>query len=70
MQVVVRADDGDEIAVVAHRFSTGDLVVRLELENSSYGYAEEFDWITLSPDRARQLAHALLMAIDGCGTMN
>lgn len=65
VQMVIRADEGDEISVNSYQFSEEEFVVSLELDNWSYREGMEFDRITLSGQQARQLGLALLMAAEG-----
>jgi hypothetical protein len=64
MHAMIRADDGDELSVSACSLSQEQGIVRLELDNRCHGEGPEFDWITLSVDQARDLAHALLEAAE------
>ena len=43
--------------------SNVNAVVRLEIDNQAYDGCDS-DWITLSADRARRLAHALIAIAD------
>ncbi|HEY6256398.1 MAG TPA: hypothetical protein VIY51_11470 [Xanthobacteraceae bacterium] len=64
MQTVIKADDGDLITVHADDLSIEQLTVRLELENLAYDRAGEFDQLTLSTRRARELGKALIQCAD------
>ena len=64
MRTVIKADDGDQITLCTYPFSPDELIIRMELDNSSYGEDTEFDWITLSAEQARRLGYSLLMAAD------
>ncbi len=64
MQTMIKADDGDLITVHADDLSIEQLTVRLELESPAYGSLAEFDQLTLSTRRARELAKALIQAAD------
>jgi hypothetical protein len=60
MRVIVCADDGDQIAIDADDVATEQAVIRIELENPTYNECSEFEGVTLTIDRARELAAALL----------
>lgn len=64
MQTVIKADDGDLITVHADDLSIEQLTVRLEIESPAYDGAGEFDQLTLSTRRARELAKALIQCAD------
>ena len=64
MQTVIQADDGDVITVRADDMSIEQLTIRLELESPAYDGAGEFDQLTLSTRRARELGRALIQAAD------
>jgi len=60
MRIVVEADNGDEVSICADFVSLEQAIVTLEIENALYSETSEFDSITLTIDRARDLAAALL----------
>ncbi len=60
MRVIVCADDGDQIAIDVDDVATEQAVIRLELQNLTYAELPEFDGVTLTLTRARELAAALL----------
>ncbi len=60
MRVIVCADDGDQIAIDADDVATEQAVIRLAVENSTYDEAVDFEGVTLTIRRARELAAALL----------
>ena len=62
MRVIIDADDGDEIVVVSDELSSEQSIVRMERHHPHHDEVEEFDWVILSPARARQLAFALYHA--------
>src|ERR1700680_2090978 len=64
MQTVSKADDGDLITVHADDMSIEQLTVRLELESPAYGGASDFDQLTLSTRRARELGKALIQSAE------
>jgi hypothetical protein len=63
MTRLIHADEGDEVGVHAFQLSSQQAVVRLEIDNQAYDGCDS-DWITLSADRARRLAHALIAIAD------
>ena len=68
MRILIRADDGDQIAIDADDLATEQQIVRLEFSNLSFQEQEETDSIALTTARARELASALLAiadAVDG-----
>ena len=60
MRIIVRADDGDQITVNADDIATEQRVVRLELHNLAFDEIEDFELVTMTVERARELARALL----------
>jgi hypothetical protein len=60
MQVIVRADDGDQIAIDADDVATEQAVIRLAFANPTFNEASDFDGVTMTTARARELAAALL----------
>ena len=60
MRVIVCADDGDQIAIDADDVATEQAVIRLELQNPTYNETSEFECVTLTINRAREVAAALL----------
>jgi hypothetical protein len=64
MQVIVRADDGDQIAIDADDVATEQAVIRLGFANPTFNEASEFEGVTLTTARARELAAALMTIAD------
>jgi hypothetical protein len=64
MQVIVRADDGDQIAIDADDVATEQAVIRLCVANPTFDEASEFEGVTLTTTRARELAAALMTIAD------
>lgn len=64
MLLVIQAEDGDEVSVHADQLSMEQAVVRIDIDNRTYGDECECESITLSVDRARHLARALLAAAE------
>lgn len=62
MHVVITADDGDRVTVQVDAFAIEQAMVRLELDNPAYAHAPDFECISLSAERARELGRALLTA--------
>jgi len=60
MRIAVQADNGDEVSICADFLSVEQAIVTLEVENMLYDEVGEFDSITLTIDKARELARALL----------
>jgi hypothetical protein len=55
------AEDGDEVSVVTTTTSLQQAIIQIEIENKGFDFAEVF---SLTPERARDLAHILLTAAD------
>ena len=71
MRIAVQADDGDQISICADFISAEQAVVTLEIENELYTTDSEFDLLTLTVEKARELAKALLSvaeAVEFVGT--
>jgi hypothetical protein len=64
MRVAVQADDGDEVTISADFLSVEQAIVTLEIENGLYSEIAEFESITLTIAKARELADALLSVAD------
>ena len=64
MRLVIQAEDGDEVTVHADEMSVEQAVVRVEIDNRSFDDFGVFESITLSVERARHLARALLTAAE------
>jgi hypothetical protein len=64
MRIAVQAEDGDEVSITADFLSVEQAIVTLEIENELYSEVSEIDSITLTIDRARELANALLSVVD------
>jgi hypothetical protein len=64
MQTVIQADDGDLITVRADDISIEQLTIRLELESPAYDGAGQYEELTLSTRRARELGKALIQAAE------
>ena len=63
MRIEVQADDGDEVAISADFVSVEQAIVTLEIENMLYNEVE-LDSVTLTIDKARELAKALISVAD------
>jgi hypothetical protein len=64
MRIAVQAEDGDEVSITADFLSVEQAIVTLEIENGLYSEISELDSITLTIDKARELANALLAVAD------
>ncbi len=64
MRIAVQADDGDELTISADFVSVEQAIVTLEFENGLYSEIAEFESITLTIAKARELADALLSVAD------
>jgi hypothetical protein len=64
MHTTIHADDGDELSVQACALFDEQAVIRIDLDNRCHNDSSDFDWITLSAEQARELAHALMRAAD------
>jgi hypothetical protein len=64
MRIVVQADEGDEVSISADFVSIEQGVVTLEIENALYQTEAEIEAVTLTIDKARELAKALLSVVN------
>jgi hypothetical protein len=64
MRIAIQADDGDEVSVRADVVSIEQGIVTLEIENLLYDSTIEIESVTLTLQKARELADALLSAAD------
>ena len=64
MRVSVQADEGDEVSISADFISVEQAIVTLEIENTFYDSQTELESVTLSIDKARELAQALLSVVN------
>lgn len=64
MRIAVQADDGDEVSITADVVSAEQALVTLQIENSIYDSVAELEEVTLTIDKARELAWALLTMAD------
>ena len=64
MRVSVQADEGDEVSISADFISVEQAIVTLEIENTLYNSQPELESVTLSIDKARELAKALLSVVN------
>jgi len=63
VRISVQADEGDEVSISADFISVEQATVTLEIENTSYDSQPELESVTLSIDKARELAKALLSVV-------
>jgi len=64
MRIAVQADDGDELSICADFISVEQAVVTMEIANSIYSEGVDFDAVTLTTEKARELASALISVAD------
>jgi hypothetical protein len=64
MRIAIQADDGDELSICADFISVEQAVVTMEIANSAYTEGMDFDTITLTTEKARELASALISVAD------
>ena len=64
MRIAVQADEGDEVSISADFISIEQAVVTLEIENALYNSEIEIENVTLTIDKARDLAKALLSVVE------
>ncbi len=62
MRISIRADEGDEVSISADFISVEQGVVIMEIENALYD-SEGVEAVTLTVDKARELAKALLSVV-------
>ena len=64
MRIAVQADEGDEVSINADFISVEQAIVTLEIENALYNAEIEIEAVTLTIDKARELAQALLSVVE------
>jgi hypothetical protein len=64
MRIAVQADDGDAVSISSDVISAEQAVVTLQIENPIYDSVAELEAVTLTIEKARQLAWALLTMAD------
>jgi len=64
MRIAVQAENGDEVAIFADFLCVEQAIVTLEIENILYSEISELDTVTLTVDKARELARALVSVTD------
>jgi hypothetical protein len=64
MRIAVQADEGDEVSIVADFVSVEQGVITLEIENALYKSGLEIEAVTLTIEKARELATAILSVAD------
>jgi hypothetical protein len=65
MRIAVQADDGDEVSICADVFSAEQALITLTIENSAYNPDTELESLTLTVEKARELAKALISVAGG-----
>lgn len=63
MRIAIQADDGDEVSIKADFVSAEQGIVTLEIENALYNSALEIKSVTMTLEKARELANALLSVV-------
>lgn len=64
MRIAVQADDGDAVSISSDVISAEQAVVTLRIENLIYESVAELEEVTLTIDKAREVAWALLTTAD------
>jgi hypothetical protein len=64
MQIAIQVDDGDEVSISADVISAEQALVTLQIEAALYDSVAEPAATTLTVDKARDLAWALLSMAD------
>ena len=64
MRIAIEADQGDEVSISADFISVEQAVVTLDIENALYNSVIELETVTLTLDKARNLAEALLSVVE------
>ena len=64
MRIAVQAEDGDAVSISSDVISAEQAVVTLQIENPIYGTVAELEAVTLTIERARDLAWAILTMAD------
>lgn len=70
MRIAVQADDGDEVTISADFMSAEQALVTLTIENAVYEPDGELESLTLTVERARALAVALMSVADAIEFVN
>ena len=64
MRIAIQADEGDEGSISADYISAEQAIVTLEIENAIYNSDTDIEAVTLTVERARELASALLSVVE------
>jgi len=64
MRIAVQADDGDAVSITANVISVEQAVVTLQIGNPIYDSVAELEAVTLTIEKARELAWSLLAVAD------
>lgn len=70
MRIAVQADDGDEVSISADVISVEQALVTLAIENAVYEPKGELESLTLTVEKARELAMALMSVADAIEFVN
>ncbi len=64
MRIAIQADEGDEVSISADYISAQQAIVTLEIENALYNSEIEIEAVSLTIEKARELARALLSVVE------
>ena len=64
MRIAIQADDGDAVSITADVISVEQAVVTLQIGNPIYDSVAELEAVTLTIEKARELAWSLLAVAD------
>jgi predicted secreted protein len=70
MRIAIQADDGDEVSISADVISAEQALVTVTIENSLYSADAELESLTLTVEKARELAKALVSVADAVEFVN
>jgi hypothetical protein len=70
MRIAVQADDGDEVSISADFVSAEQTLVTLTIENAVYEPKGELESLTLTIEKARELATALMCVAEAIEFVN
>lgn len=60
MRIAIQADDGDQVSICADVISVEQAAITVEIENALYSNDATLENVTLSVEKARELAQALM----------
>jgi hypothetical protein len=70
MRITVQADDGDEVSISADVISAEQALLTLTIESTAYDSAQELESLTLTVEKARELAKALVSVAEAIEFVN